>query len=359
MLTSPPCGCCRISDRRPTSSPLRGGPRCSRCLLLTPCLHLLACSHHISAGQRSTIAACARFVHVKSGDRCCPKRLRHHHVREASMHRRTAVTTSPGVTGLCSTHAAFKWGSGSRLSVRMMTGRCPGAGARGNLLTDRGAIDVREDEVEDDGVEGAALENRQRLDAVPCFTGRIPVKGQRNGKQPPEIVVDFDEEDGAWGAGTVPATCADVFRGLGARARGRRGTSHRPSTPAGMVAPAELVDILPEGSDLLGEVPQPRIDFVFQSHQKRRTRLQPIHISQGRSLLCMIHAVIKALRLGLGTRGSGLGARGLGAPGLGARGSGLGLETRGSSGLRHSDGSHLNPRAVPTRRPGRQHAIAR
>ena len=34
-----------------------------------------------------------------------------------------------------------------------------------------------------------------------------------------------------------------------------------------MVALAELIDILPEGSDLLGEVPQPRIDFVFQGHQ--------------------------------------------------------------------------------------------
>jgi len=75
----------------------------------------------------------------------------------------------------------------------------PGACVRGNFLTNRGAIDVREDEVEDDRVEGVSFQNRQRLDAVSCFTGRIPVQGQCNGKQPPEIVVGFDEEDGAWG----------------------------------------------------------------------------------------------------------------------------------------------------------------
>lgn len=73
------------------------------------------------------------------------------------------------------------------------------AGVGGNLLANRGAVDVREDEVEDDRVEGAAFENRQCLDAVSCFTGRISVQGQCNGKQPPEIVVGFDEEDGAWG----------------------------------------------------------------------------------------------------------------------------------------------------------------
>jgi hypothetical protein len=37
-----------------------------------------------------------------------------------------------------------------------------------------------------------------------------------------------------------------------------------------MVAPPELIDISPEGSYLLGEVPEPRIDFVFQGHQNRR-----------------------------------------------------------------------------------------
>lgn len=36
-----------------------------------------------------------------------------------------------------------------------------------------------------------------------------------------------------------------------------------------MVAPPELIDISPEGSYLLGEVPEPRIDFVFQGHQNR------------------------------------------------------------------------------------------
>jgi len=34
-----------------------------------------------------------------------------------------------------------------------------------------------------------------------------------------------------------------------------------------VVAPADLIGILSEGSDLLGEVPEPRIDFVFQGHQ--------------------------------------------------------------------------------------------
>lgn len=36
-----------------------------------------------------------------------------------------------------------------------------------------------------------------------------------------------------------------------------------------MVAASELIDILSEGSDLFGEVPEPRIDFVFQGHQNR------------------------------------------------------------------------------------------
>jgi hypothetical protein len=37
-----------------------------------------------------------------------------------------------------------------------------------------------------------------------------------------------------------------------------------------MVAASELIDILSEGSDLLGEVPEPRIDFVFQGHESRQ-----------------------------------------------------------------------------------------
>ena len=40
-----------------------------------------------------------------------------------------------------------------------------------------------------------------------------------------------------------------------------------PRRRRGVVAPADLIDILSEGSDLLGEVPEPRIDFVFQGHQ--------------------------------------------------------------------------------------------
>ena len=94
-------------------------------------------------------------------------------VRDSSMHRRTAFTTSPGVIGLCSTQAGFRWRRGSRLSVRMMTGRCP-LRDRGNLLTNRGAIDVREHEVEDDRIEGVAIEDRQRLDAVSCFQESYP-----------------------------------------------------------------------------------------------------------------------------------------------------------------------------------------
>jgi len=76
---------------------------------------------------------------------------------------------------------------------------------RANLLTNRSAIDVRENEIEDHRIEGVAIENRQRLDAVSCFYGVIPVQRQRDGKQPPEIVVDFDEEDGASGFRHLPS----------------------------------------------------------------------------------------------------------------------------------------------------------
>jgi hypothetical protein len=76
---------------------------------------------------------------------------------------------------------------------------------RGNLLTNRSAIDVRENEVEDHRIEGVAIENRQRLDAVSCFHGVIPVQRQRDGKQPPEVVVGFDEEDGASGLRHLPS----------------------------------------------------------------------------------------------------------------------------------------------------------
>ena len=76
--------------------------------------------------------------------------------------------------------------------------------ARGNLLTNRSAIDVRENEIQDHRIEGVAIENRQRLDAVSGFDGVIPVQRQRNGKQPPEIVVDFDEKDGASGIRHLP-----------------------------------------------------------------------------------------------------------------------------------------------------------
>ena len=78
------------------------------------------------------------------------------------------------------------------------------AADRGNLLTNRSAIDVREHKIEDHRIEEVAIENRQRLDAVSCFHGVIPVQRQRDGKQPPEIVVDFDEEDGASGFRHLP-----------------------------------------------------------------------------------------------------------------------------------------------------------
>ena len=146
-------------------------------------------------------------------------------VRDSAMQRRTAFTTSPGAIGLRSTQAGLRCRRGSRLSVRMMTGRWP-LRDRGNLLTNRSAIDVRENEVEDDRIEGVAIENRQRLDAVSCFHGVIPVQRQRDGKQPPEIVVDFDEEDGASGFRHLPATSADACAcGVASSGRGRFSSS--------------------------------------------------------------------------------------------------------------------------------------
>jgi hypothetical protein len=86
---------------------------------------------------------------------------------------------------------------------------------RANLLTNRSAIDVRENEIEDHRIEGVAIENRQRLDAVSGFYGVIPVQRQRNGKQPPEIVVDFDEEDGASGIRHLPGYSSGRLRWRG------------------------------------------------------------------------------------------------------------------------------------------------
>jgi hypothetical protein len=36
---------------------------------------------------------------------------------------------------------------------------------------------------------------------------------------------------------------------------------------SGLVAPTELIDIFAEGPDLFREMPEPRIDFVFQGHR--------------------------------------------------------------------------------------------
>jgi len=105
------------------------------------------------------------------------------------------------------------------------------AADRGNLLTNRSAIDVGEHEIEDHRIEEVAIENRQRLDAVSCFHGVIPVQRQRDGKQPPEIVVDFDEEDGASGFRHLPATSADACA-CGVATPGRGGSAHQPSTAA-------------------------------------------------------------------------------------------------------------------------------
>jgi hypothetical protein len=38
----------------------------------------------------------------------------------------------------------------------------------------------------------------------------------------------------------------------------------------GLAGPAELIDIFAEGPDLFGEMPEPRIDFVFQGHENER-----------------------------------------------------------------------------------------
>ena len=55
----------------------------------------------------------------------------------------------------------------------------------------------------------------------------------------------------------------------GWRLRGGAAQLISPRRRRGVVTPADLIDILSEGSDLLGEVPEPRIDFVFQGHQNR------------------------------------------------------------------------------------------
>jgi hypothetical protein len=41
------------------------------------------------------------------------------------------------------------------------------------------------------------------------------------------------------------------------------------SGPRRQVALTQLIDIPSECPELLGQVPEPRIDFVFQGHQKR------------------------------------------------------------------------------------------
>jgi hypothetical protein len=74
------------------------------------------------------------------------------------------------------------------------------AGVSGNLLANRRAVDIGQDNVQDNGIERVAVENRQRLDAVPCFTRCETVERQGNRQQPPEVVIVFDEEDrlGGW-----------------------------------------------------------------------------------------------------------------------------------------------------------------
>jgi hypothetical protein len=51
------------------------------------------------------------------------------------------------------------------------------------------------------------------------------MQGQRDGKQPPEIVVDFDEEDGAWGFSHRPGYLSRRFLGGGAGSEGTRDSS--------------------------------------------------------------------------------------------------------------------------------------
>jgi hypothetical protein len=152
------------------------------------------------------------------------------------------------------------------------------AGLGGNLFTNGRAIDVGEDDVENDGIELVAVENRQRLDTVPCLTRGKPVKCQCDCQQPPQIVVVLDEKDGSgnWHRPRLLEPTWFLLRrkrglggGVGDLISGRL---------ARLVASAELIDILAGSSDLLGQVPEPRIDFVFQRHQKRASRLQRIHL---------------------------------------------------------------------------------
>ncbi len=97
------------------------------------------------------------------------------------------------------TQAGFRWLERFPAVGEDDDRKAPAAGLCGYLLANRGAVDVREQYVEDDGIESAAFEDGQCLDAVSCFTGVIPVQCQRDSEEPAEVVVDLDEKDGASG----------------------------------------------------------------------------------------------------------------------------------------------------------------
>lgn len=69
---------------------------------------------------------------------------------------------------------------------------------RGDLLTNGRAIDVRQQDVEDDAVERVTFEHRQRLHPISRVACREPVKSQCESQQRPQIVIAFDDEDAAW-----------------------------------------------------------------------------------------------------------------------------------------------------------------
>jgi hypothetical protein len=59
---------------------------------------------------------------------------------------------------------------------------------------------------------------------------------QRDGKQPPEIVVGFDEEDGAWGLRHRPGYLGRRFRGRSGGSEGGRDSSSASDSGGGWSA---------------------------------------------------------------------------------------------------------------------------
>ena len=147
-------------------------------------------------------------------------------------------------------------------------GELPVARVRRDLLANRPAVDVRQHHGQDDGIELVAVENRQCLYTVSGLARSEAVERQGDRQQSPEIVVVFDEKDGSGGWHRAWLLSAVLLL-----RRGRRfSRSARHFVGGGarrVVAPAELIDTSPERPNLFGEMPQARIDFVFQRHQKR------------------------------------------------------------------------------------------